>query len=180
MIPEFYNRNPGGIPEKWVARIRESMARLTPEYSANRAVRQYTEEHYIPAAIAYAARTGQRGKLGGEILAWQQALARNWSGVSFGPLKADSRNGVLHIEVAVHLGELDPQFVRVELFAEGPVRKAMERGVQLPDKGYLYTATVEANRPASDFTARLVPYHPSASVPLEAPYILWHDSPSWK
>jgi starch phosphorylase len=173
IIPEFFQRNDAGIPAQWVARIRESMARLTPEYSANRAVRQYTEEHYIPAAVAYAARTAERGKLGCEILAWQQALARDWSGVSFGALQVDSRNGLLHFEVAVHLGELNPQFVRVELFAEGPVRKAMDRGAQLPDKGYLYTATVEANRPASDFTARLIPYHPSASVPLEAGEISW-------
>ena len=50
--PSSIERNAAGIPAKWVARIRESMARLTPEYSANRAVRQYTEAHYIPAAAA--------------------------------------------------------------------------------------------------------------------------------
>ena len=48
IIPEFYNRDKQGIPRGWVAKIRESMAALTPEFSANRTVRQYTEEHYIP------------------------------------------------------------------------------------------------------------------------------------
>ena len=152
VIPEFYQRNQQGIPTKWVARIRESMARLTPEYSANRAVRQYTEEHYIPASTAYAARADQQGKLGGEILAWQQKLAREWSGVSFGAAKVETGNGSARIEIAVHLGRLDPDAVRVELFANGrngdaPVRKAMDRGVRLPDNGFLYTAGVEANRP---------------------------------
>jgi starch phosphorylase len=66
----------------------------------------------------------------------------------------------------------------VELFAEGrdgsaPVRKAMDRGAQLPDNAFLFTATVDANRPASDYTARLIPYHPNASVPLEASEISW-------
>ncbi|HTB16425.1 MAG TPA: alpha-glucan family phosphorylase [Bryobacteraceae bacterium] len=170
IIPEFYQRNAAGIPERWVARIRESMARLTPQYSANRAVRQYTEEHYVPAASAYAARIAQGGKLAREILLWEQNLARNWSGISFGALKAESKNGAMHIEVAVHLGGLDPGMVQVELFAEGsegPVRKVMERNESI------YRATVEGNRPASDFTPRLVPYHPSASVPLEAGEILW-------
>jgi starch phosphorylase len=178
IIPEFHQRNEAGVPTRWVARIRESMARLAPVYSANRAVRQYTEEHYIPAAAAYAARTDQRGKLGGEILAWQRELARNWSGVSFGPLKVESGNGVTHIQVAAHFGGLDPGLVLVELFAEGrdgsePVRKAMDRGTTLPGNGFLFNATVEANRPASDFTARIIPHHPSASVPLEANQILW-------
>ena len=54
IIPEFYKRDEQGIPRGWVAKIRESMAALTPEFSANRTVRQYTEEHYIPAATAYA------------------------------------------------------------------------------------------------------------------------------
>jgi starch phosphorylase len=90
IIPEFHQRNEAGIPTKWVARIRESMSHLAPEYSATRAVRQYTEEQYIPAAAAYAARMDQRGKLVGEILAWQKELARNWNGVSFGAIKVGS------------------------------------------------------------------------------------------
>jgi starch phosphorylase len=176
--PEFYQRNEHGIPVKWVARIRESMARLTPEYSANRAVREYTEAHYIPAANRYAARAGRGGKLGAEILAWQQQLARDWSGVSFGPFNATSNDGFARFEVTVHLGALGPDAVCVELFAEGangdgPVRIAMVRGVQLPDGGFPYAVSVETNRPVSDFTPRVIPYHPSASVPLEASQIIW-------
>ena len=48
IVPEFYDRDETGIPGNWVARIRESMAMLTPAFSANRTVRQYTEEHYFP------------------------------------------------------------------------------------------------------------------------------------
>ena len=44
VIPEFYTRDQKGIPTAWVARMRESMARLTPRFSANRAVREYTEQ----------------------------------------------------------------------------------------------------------------------------------------
>ena len=36
VVPKFYARDQQGIPEAWVARIRESMARLTPQFSANR------------------------------------------------------------------------------------------------------------------------------------------------
>ena len=32
IIPEFYKRDNGGIPAAWVARMRESMARLTPRF----------------------------------------------------------------------------------------------------------------------------------------------------
>ncbi|MDR3674797.1 MAG: alpha-glucan family phosphorylase, partial [Acidobacteriota bacterium] len=50
VVPEFYARNGQGIPTAWVARMRNSMASLTPRFSANRAVCEYTEQHYLPAA----------------------------------------------------------------------------------------------------------------------------------
>jgi len=39
--------------------------------------------------------------------------------------------------------------------------------------GWTYAAEVRADRPASDFTARIVPNHPGAVVPLEAAHIVW-------
>jgi glycogen phosphorylase len=178
IVPEFYQRNGAGIPTRWLARMRESMARLTPEYSANRVVREYTEDHYIAGATAYCARAAERGKLGVEVLAWQRKVAAEWKGVSFGPLKVETKDGLLFFEIPVYLGGLNTNAVRVELFADGRggeahVRKPMNRGGQLPGNGFLYSASVEHNRSASDFTPRVVPYHPSARVPLEANQILW-------
>ena len=46
IVPAFYDRNEAGVPERWVAMMRESMARLTPQFSANRTVREYTEKYY--------------------------------------------------------------------------------------------------------------------------------------
>ena len=48
----------------WVARMRESMARLTPRFSANRAVREYTEQHYLPGAASYRQRAENKGASG--------------------------------------------------------------------------------------------------------------------
>ena len=70
VIPEFYTRDDQGIPTAWVRRMRESMARLTPRFSASRAVCEYTEERYLPAAAAYrqrAADDGCRGQANGRL-----------------------------------------------------------------------------------------------------------------
>ncbi len=53
VVPEFYNRNEKGIPSRWISRMRESMAQLTPRFSADRTVREYTEQHYLPAAKSF-------------------------------------------------------------------------------------------------------------------------------
>jgi starch phosphorylase len=178
IVPEFYQRNEAGIPAQWVAKIRESMARLTPEYSANRAVREYTESHYVPAAAAFAARAKDRGKLAAEMLAWQRKIDSEWNGIAFGRLEVESLGGRLHFRVPVRLGGLEPSAVRVELYAQGiggddPVRIQMDAGASLPGSAFLYSANVDGTRKPSDYTPRIVPYHPMASVPLESHHILW-------
>ena len=90
-------------------------------------------------------------------------------------------NGEQHVfEVQVYLGDLDPNAVRVELYAEGvnggdPVRQEMKRVRQLAGSagGYDYSATVPATRPATDYTARVIPHFTGVAVPLEAAQILW-------
>ena len=62
VIPEFYARDEQGIPTAWVARMRNSMASLTPRFSADRAVREYTEQHYLPGAAAYRERAAGKGR----------------------------------------------------------------------------------------------------------------------
>ncbi|HOL71931.1 MAG TPA: alpha-glucan family phosphorylase [Bryobacteraceae bacterium] len=179
IIPQFYARNARGIPEAWVAKVRESMARLTPFYSANRTVREYTEEHYLPAAAVYRERCARGGALAAEIQEWQKALEIHWGRIRFGAVRVETSNGEHCFEAQVYLGELDPSAVRVELYAEGtpPTRKLMDQGQPLVGavNGFLYSARVPADRPASNYTPRVVPFKPGAKVPLEAPFILWQQ-----
>ena len=74
VIPEFYTRDEQGIPNAWVARMRESMAQLTPRFSTNRAVCEYTEQHYLPAASAYLERAADNGAIGTDIVNWRHTL----------------------------------------------------------------------------------------------------------
>jgi starch phosphorylase len=180
VVPAFYDRDARGIPRAWIARVRESMARLTPRFSANRVVREYTEEHYLPAAARYRARAAEKGAGGAGVRAWQRHLARHWYEARFGALRVETRGDRHRFAAELQLGALDPDAVRVELYADPPdgsepFRQAMARERELagPGSGWLYVGQAPASRPASDYTPRLVPHHPLAQVPLEAPWILW-------
>ena len=180
IIPEFYNRDPKGIPVAWVARIRESMARLTPRFSANRTVREYAEKYYIPAATAYTARAAGKGAMSVQMVNWRRAIKKNWSSLRFGEVKAASDSQRYLFEVQVYFNNLNPDAVRVELYAEGvsggdPVQQEMSRGQQLvgAENGYIYNAMVASTRPVTDYTARIIPHHLGLSIPLEVAQILW-------
>ncbi len=119
VIPEFYTRDKKGIPTAWVARMRESMARLTPQFSANRTVREYTEQHYLPAASAYRERAADRGAMGVQLVNWQRAMEQHWSNLRFGEMKVMT-DGEKHVfEVQVYLSGLDPNTVRVIPHCDG-------------------------------------------------------------
>jgi starch phosphorylase len=38
---------------------------------------------------------------------------------------------------------------------------------------YVYSVRVPATRSATDYTARIIPRNPEATIPLEVPQILW-------
>ena len=90
VIPEFYTRDKSGLPTAWVKRMRESMARLTPRFSANRTVREYTEQHYLPAAAAYRERGADKGAVGRQMVDWQHAVDRKWGSLRFGDLRVET------------------------------------------------------------------------------------------
>ena len=196
VVPEFYDRDSAGIPRSWVAKMRESMARLAPYYSANRTVRQYTGLHYVPAAKAYRERAKDEGKAGADLLDWQRAIASHWHQVSFGSVQVRTEGAqdggaggspaqdrlnagptLHHFEVQVNLGGLDAGSILVELYADGqngaaPYRQAMTRGDD-SNGAALYHATVPADRPPDDYTPRARPVHSGMFLPLEAGQILW-------
>jgi starch phosphorylase len=180
VIPEFYVRDQNGIPTAWVARMRESMARLTPRFSANRTVRQYTEQHYLPAASAYHVRAADKGAAARKQVDWRNALAPKWSALRFGGRTVDTKGEQQVIVVEVFLRDANPDAIRVELYADGAnggdaVRQEMTRLRPLPGEagGYAYSATVSSARPATDYTARIMPHYDGVAVPLEAGWILW-------
>ena len=182
IVPEFYTRNENGIPVAWIARMRESMAQLTPRFSADRTVREYTEKHYLPASKAYLERAANNGLRGKQIEEQLNILKSKWNSIQFGEVKVTTIENQHIFDVHVYLIFLDPNTLQVELFADGlngqsPVIIKMERIEKKENLtvAHHYRAVVNSARPASDFTPRIIPNLPGVSVPLETALIHWQQ-----
>ena len=181
VIPEFYTRDGQGIPTAWISRMRESMA-LTPRFSADRAVRDYTDQHYLPAAAAYRLRMADKGAIGRQTVDWQHSLEQKWPSLRFGEMKVETK-GQLHVfDVEVYLNDLDPKTVRIELYAESVNGSSSRREEMKPVRqlagapgGYVYSAAVSAAQPATAYAARMIPHRSGAAIPLESTQILWQQ-----
>ncbi|MEM7350983.1 MAG: alpha-glucan family phosphorylase [Acidobacteriota bacterium] len=49
IVPLFYERDDEGLPRRWIRMMKESIASLTPQFSASRMVRDYAEKAYLPS-----------------------------------------------------------------------------------------------------------------------------------
>ena len=159
--------------------MRESMARLTGQYSANRSVREYTERFYLPAAETYEKRTKNHGELAVQIQKWQTELQTRWPEIHFRELEASQDEHDCLIRAHIYLGSICPEHVRVEIFADNPDGPPFISEMSQTDElvgvkgGFVFQAKVPDTRPASDYTARIVAAIDTLAVPLEEPLVLW-------
>jgi starch phosphorylase len=180
VVPEFYRRDASGLPRQWIARLRASMTQLTPQFSTNRMLLEYVRQYYLPAAADYAQRCADGAAVAQSLWQWERQVRHRWHEVHAGSLEVARDGEGWAFSLPVYLGDLPADSVAAQLYAEpadggGSALVPMQAVGPMPGaiNGVLFRARVATQRPASDFTARLVPAHPHAKVPLETNRIRW-------
>ncbi len=51
VVPAYYERDAGGLPRGWIARMRRSIVTIGARFSSSRMVRDYAEKAYMPLAV---------------------------------------------------------------------------------------------------------------------------------
>jgi starch phosphorylase len=177
VVPDFYTRNKKDIPEKWIEKMRYSMAILTPQFSANRTVREYTEKYYLPAAENYIKRAAGKGAAAINIINDQHELQNKWNQLKIGEIKTEIVKNGYSFAANVILNGIDTNKILVQLYADGKENNKPELIKMKADSSSngneLYKANVITTRPAEDYTIRIIPNDEHISVPLENNLILW-------
>ena len=53
IIPLYYNnRSADGLPNEWIARVKESIRTLSPQFSMRRMLKEYVTQMYLPGLQA--------------------------------------------------------------------------------------------------------------------------------
>ena len=182
VVPEFYRRDSSGLPRQWIARLRASMTKLTPQFSTNRMLLEYVRNYYLPAAADYLQRCANDGAVAQELWRWERQIRHRWHEVRAGKLEAVRGDDGWTFSLPVYLGDLAADTVIAQIYAEPTVDEPesvfdMQRAGSLPGavNGVLFRAHIATRRSEEDFTARLIPHHPQANVPLESNRIHWID-----
>ncbi len=179
IVPDFYTRDEKNVPLKWIERMRNSMGKLTPRFSANRTVREYTQKYYLPAASGFVKRSADNSAVGKEIVNITHDLSAKWAGTGFGKTEITSKENGFSYKVPVFLNGIDSQKVEVQLFAngteDGPAEIIMmeNEGEKNEENGWLYSAEVTTKRSSNNYTVRIIPRYLKFLFPLENRLIRW-------
>ncbi|MEU1021422.1 alpha-glucan family phosphorylase [Streptomyces sp. NPDC005904] len=174
IAPRFYERGPGGLPDRWIEMVRRTLTRLGPKVLAGRMVREYVEELYAPAARAHRALDLTAAA---ELAAWKARVRAAWPRVAVDHVEATASGATaelgatLSLRVRVHLGELAPEDVEVQAVAgrvdpedritgATPVPLKPAGGTDTEGR-HVYEGPLALDRTGSfGYTVRILPAHP--------------------
>jgi starch phosphorylase len=190
VAPLFYDRDPDGVPGRWVGMVRHTLGSLGPQVLASRMLRDYVRKLYVPAAVSSRRMSADGGEPGRRLAEFATRVAESWDQVavvhveSFGGGQDDAPRlgGSLRLRAEVRLGRLSPDDVAVQGCA-GRVTDGAHATDELVDTRCVPMRLVgdgdgdgrlryEADLPltragAFGYTVRVVPRHDLLNGPAE-------------
>lgn len=180
IAPLYYAKPDGVLPTAWLQLMRESIRSVTPIYNTQRMVQEYSEKLYEPAALAHARLERDNALKAREVSQWKNRMRQLWPQVRVGEVRILNADPVairvgeaLEVEARVHLGEVDRESVRVQVYV-GETDDAQlihPSGVDLNHAGqesngdHLYRGAVTGGESgAYGFNVRVIP-HPRGGIP---------------
>lgn len=119
ILPMYYQRGDDGLPAEWLERVRNCIRKISPQFNAQRMIREYMHRLYEPAYQASLKFCQDEFALSRQKAKWSRRVESAWDRVRFvdmGP-KPESlltSGEALSFQVTVELAGLDPNDVRVE------------------------------------------------------------------
>lgn len=179
VVPMFYARNDKGLPNEWLQTIRRSMSELTPRFSSNRMVREYTEKIYVPARLNFNHRTVDNAALAKTLHQWKTHIDQHWDEIYWGDLAIYNQQDFALFKVSIFLGEIPPDSIKMQLFSESnseqdSIQEMVFDG-EVPGlhNWFTYSVRIQTSRQLHHFTPRICAFHCDLDVPLEANMICW-------
>jgi starch phosphorylase len=158
VIPLFFDRGPDGLPRDWIKKMKASMFSLCPRFNSHRMLEEYAKWFYLPAQTYWEGLTAQNMTKAKTLAEWCRKSEEHWPKVSIVEVKQEGPHTFavgdeLKITALVHLGDLVPEDVKVEVYY-GHLNS------QGGFDNYLFQATLASNETGKfGYRIRVTPHH---------------------
>jgi starch phosphorylase len=172
VVPLFYDRVAGGMPNAWIRMMKSAMKMALSQFCSMRMILEYEDRFYLPAARRYTELTADDAAQARQLSAQLQRYLDRWQQIRVsGPVSSASGpfrvNQSFEVSVEVITGELRPEELDVELYygkmvhldqIDDPQVVIMHVKEQRPPNGYLYSCRLPCRDSGSyGFTVRVTP-----------------------
>jgi starch phosphorylase len=189
----YYQRNQKGLPSGWIQMMKESIRTCAPVFSTARMVQDYTNEYYAPAIRKNEEISKDHYALARQLTQWKSQIQNQWNQIKIIPdrkLNYHSEHKIfagrpIELSTTVHLGNIDPDNVRVEVYygkigRDGLIEQPEIGIMELQgDKGnniYHYRGSIHMDTGGEyGYTFRILPYHSELVSEYDVGLIKWAD-----
>jgi glycogen phosphorylase len=188
IVPSFYERRADGLPRKWIARMKSSIAKLCPTFNMHRMVREYTSEYYLVAHERYAALSDRGAASAKQLASWLDKVEGAWPRVRVESMEDGASEvalgKVVQVSARVFLDVLTPDDVTVEIVAgrvnaDGDITDffttPMQASEQNGQAGYRFESEIQPGSRSGlyGYAIRILPKHLELVSPFLPGLILW-------
>jgi glycogen phosphorylase/synthase len=78
VVPAYYSHNEEGIPVEWIHLIKNTMAKIAPEFTMKRMLEDYISKFYLPLAERCAKVNANEFALARELTEWKESISSRW------------------------------------------------------------------------------------------------------
>jgi starch phosphorylase len=191
VVAAFYDRGPGDLPLKWVAKMKRALLELGPVFNSHRMVMDYYSRAYLPSYENVRALARNDFAPAKELAAWRMDVMTEWDKVRIDRVEGEAEERLFtgeesEVRAEVELGGLRPEDVGVEIYS-GSLDQAgnfagrritpMEHVKSLNGGRHLFKGMITPEKPGRlGLTLRVLPKHPLLLDPHSLGLIRWAES----
>lgn len=187
VIPAYY-RQEMGFPREWVEMMKNSIQTITPVFSTERMVQEYTERFYIPLIKRGGIFARDNFAPAEKMRAYKQFMKENWNQVEI--VRVDTNvtremnvGETLVVKAAIRLGQIRAEDVDVEIVYGSVYEKGLHflstAPMMLEEKGedglYNFLGQVILPQGTFGYTVRVRPGSPELVHRFELPLVAWAE-----
>ncbi len=188
IIPLYFKQT-NGIPLEWVKKMKNSLFSISPAFSTERMVQEYTSRFYVPSMQRWQYFIRNNYQAAAQLSQFKAYLTSHWNQVKITRMENSAGSEItlgekIQVKVWVQLGTINPQDVELELvYGQLDQQHNLSQLVICPlsygkeeTKGkHYYQGELDLPQGTHTYTVRVVPKHPDLCHKFELPLIAWPE-----
>lgn len=185
----YYNQDENGVSEKWVSHIKNTIAKIAPQFTMQRMVDDYYNNFYSKLFERKDQVFDNNFEKARELVNWKNKIIQNWGNISVdtmevpdvekGPVEFGTR---FHAEIVLNIPELSSNDIGIEILIgnkeDNEVKvlgfKQELKGEDIGDGKAKYICDFSLNNVGvHDYTFRVFPKHSMLKYRMDFPLVNW-------